>query len=237
MEKAGTQSTQNLFIDYEVAGLGDRIGAYLLDSLITGAYFAALIFYNTQLMELPAWLNILLIMPPFFYHLFCEIFLNGQSLGKKQLNIKVVRLDGTQPGLGNYLLRWLLRPIDIWLYGSVAIITILVNGRGQRVGDLLAGTTVVKYGEHHQEPEPQLSESLQEEEAYQLQFPQVSSLSQQEIAQIRETLRNYRLSADTYPVKEMSDKMQQRLSIQTSMPPLALLDALLKDYEYIRTRS
>ena len=235
MQKVGIHTTQNVLIDYEVAGLGDRIGAYLLDSLLTGSYFVALGFFNAKVTELPTWLNIMLILPPFLYHLLCEIFLNGQSLGKRQLNLKVVRLDGTQPGIGSYLLRWLLRPIDIWLYGSVAIITILVNGKGQRLGDLAAGTTVVKYQANQHDFERQLYTPLQEEE-YEVQFPQVSRLTEQDIALIRETLRNYRLTANTMPVKVMSDKAQKLLDIETDMPPIKLLHTLVKDYEYVNTR-
>lgn len=236
MQKVGIQTTQNVLIDYEVAGLGDRIGAYLLDSLLTGTYFVGLVYFNAQVQELPTWANILLILPPFLYHLLCEIFLNGQSLGKRQLNLKVVRLDGTQPGLGSYLLRWLLRPVDIWIYGSVAIITILLNGRGQRLGDLAAGTTVVKYQPHQHNFEQQLYQPLQEEE-YKPQFPQVSRLSEQDVALIRETLRSYRLSGNTQPVKVMSDKAQQLLDIQTDMPPLKLLHTLVKDYEHTSAHS
>ncbi|WP_224996682.1 RDD family protein [Cesiribacter sp. SM1] len=231
MQKVGIQTTQNVLIDYEVAGLGDRIGAYLLDSLLTGAYYVVLFLVNSEVTELPTWLNILLILPPFLYHLLCEMLLNGQSLGKRQLNLKVVRLDGTQPGIGSYLLRWLLRPIDIWLYGSVAIITILINGKGQRLGDLAAGTTVVKYRNQQYGFDQQLYRPSQEDE-YEVQFPQVNRLQEKDIALIRETLRNYRLTGNTQPVQLMANKAQDLLSIQTDLPPLKLLHTLVKDYEH-----
>lgn len=236
MQKVGIQTTQNVLIDYEVAGLGDRIGAYLLDSLLTGSYYIVLFLINSEVSEMPTWLNILLILPPFLYHLLCELFLNGQSLGKRQLNLKVVRLDGTQPGIGSYLLRWLLRPIDIWFYGSVAIITILINGKGQRLGDLAAGTTVVKYRNQHHGFEQQLYKPMQEEE-YELQFPQVTRLNEQDIALIRETLRNYRLTGNTQPVQVMAEKAQELLGIQTQLAPLKLLHTLVKDYEHSSTQS
>ena len=232
MQKVGIQTTQNVLIDYEVAGLGDRIGAFLLDALLIGAYYVGLSLANYYQDGLPTWLNAVLLLPPFLYHLLCEIFLNGQSLGKRQLNLKVVRLDGTQPGIGSYLLRWLLRPLDIWLYGSVAIITILVNGKGQRLGDLAAGTTLVKYRNQQHSFEQQLYKPL-EEDSYQVQFPQVSRLSEKDVALIRETLRTYRLTGNTQPVLLMSDKAQELLGIQTTLPPLKLLHTLVKDYEHI----
>ena len=235
MQKVGIETTQNVLIDYEVAGLGDRIGAYLLDSLLTGAYYVIVFLINTEITPLETWLNILLMLPPFLYHLLCEIFLNGQSLGKRQLNLKVVRLDGTQPGIGNYLLRWLLRPLDIWLYGSVAIITILINGKGQRLGDLAANTTVVKFRPQQHNFERQLYTPV-EEETYQVQFPQVSRLSEKDVALIRETLRTYRLTGNGQPVQVMAEKAQELLNIQTDMPPLKLLHTLAKDFDYLSTR-
>ena len=236
MQKVGIQTTQNVLIDYEVAGLGDRIGAFLLDALLTGAYYTILVLINTEVSELPYWLNIILMLPAFLYHLLCEIFFNGQSLGKRQLHLKVVRLDGTQPGIGSYLLRWLLRPIDIWLYGSVAIITILINGKGQRLGDMAGGTTVVKYKASQHTFEQQLYQPLQDD-GYEVQFPQVSRLSEQDIALIRETLRNYRLTANAQPVQIMADKAHELLGIQTNLPPLKLLHTLVKDYEHLSTRA
>ena len=52
---------------------------------------------------------VILYLPFFFYDFLCEIFLNGQSIGKKILKIKVVKIDGTQPGLGSYFLRWIYK--------------------------------------------------------------------------------------------------------------------------------
>ena len=56
-----------------------------------------------------------------------------------------VLLDGSPPTLGAYLLRWLLILVDTEILTPlVAIITIAANGKGQRIGDIAAGTTVVK---------------------------------------------------------------------------------------------
>jgi uncharacterized RDD family membrane protein YckC len=236
MQKVEIQTTQNVFIDYEVAGLGDRIGAFLLDALLVGAYYTVLSLVHIYLYTLPVWLIITLIIPPFLYHLLCEIFLNGQSPGKRQLHLKVVRLDGTQPGIGSYLLRWLLRPLDIWLYGSVAIITILINGRGQRLGDMAAGTTVVKYSPQQHNFDQQFYKPAQTDEPHEVQFPQVSRLNEQDMALIRETLRTYRLTGNAKPVQLMAEKAQQLLSIETPMPPLKLLHTLVKDFDYLSGR-
>lgn len=67
--------------------------------------------------------------------------MNGQSIGKRARKIKVARMDGGRPSLGQYVMRWVLRPIDSISY--LGALVILINGRGQRLGDLAAGTCVV----------------------------------------------------------------------------------------------
>ena len=78
-------------------------------------------------------------LPTTFYSLIFEIAMNGQTPGKYLNKIRVVKIDGSKPTLGSYLTRWLLRIIDIWFFtGSVAVFTILFNGKGQRLGDIAA---------------------------------------------------------------------------------------------------
>ncbi|MEZ4901009.1 MAG: RDD family protein [Spirosomataceae bacterium] len=85
------------------------------------------------------------VLPILLHPISTEYFLNGQTLGKRAMNIRVVLLDGNQPSLGAYILRWLLILIDTEILTPlVAILTISVGGKGQRIGDVAAGTTVIK---------------------------------------------------------------------------------------------
>ena len=146
MQTVSVRTAQNVVIDYPVASLGDRILAYFIDVLIIIAYFILifLIMASGDVGSTALFISTLVI-PPFLYHLLFEIFMNGQSPGKRQMNIKVVRLDGTPATIGNYIIRWLLRLIEIdFLSGAVALLTIAISGKGQRLGDIAAGTTVVK---------------------------------------------------------------------------------------------
>jgi uncharacterized RDD family membrane protein YckC len=99
------RTTQNVVIDYPLAGLGDRILAFLNDALILAAY-AGLCWLAFDRLELVVdWITMLFIYIPYLlYHLLFEIFMDGQSPEKRQRKIKVVRLDGTSPSIGNYLL-------------------------------------------------------------------------------------------------------------------------------------
>ena len=133
-------------ISYTLAGLSDRIFAYLIDILIMISVTVVLIIIiaTTGLIDTSPFLLILAVLPAFFYHLILEIAMHGQSIGKKMMHIKVVNLDGTEANLGGYLLRWLIWPLDTFLYGGIAIMCITIGGKGQRLGDMAAGTTVIK---------------------------------------------------------------------------------------------
>ncbi len=236
MQKVGIQTTQNVLIDYEVATLGERIGAYLLDGILLLAYLFLLGYINIDVYQLPIWVNIILGLPVLLYHLVCEVFFNGQSIAKRQLHIKVVRLDGTSPSLGSYLLRWILRPVDFLLYGSVAILCILIGGKGQRLGDIAAGTTVVKYHKDSLRYIPPVYTSDLPED-YVVHFPQVNRLTDEDIALIRETLQLYRRTANAEPVQVMSEKAKELLQVETSMPPVKFLNVLIKDYQYLSAQA
>jgi len=69
--------------------------------------------------------------------------ITGQTLGKKIVGIRVVRVNGSDIGLINALLRHLLDWLDFALFGLIAIITVGMNQRNQRIGDMVAGTIVV----------------------------------------------------------------------------------------------
>lgn len=64
------------------------------------------------------------------------------TVGKKLLRLKVVRVDGTQPSVGAHLVRGLFLPVDLACF-LPGLITSLASDNRQRVGDRLAGTTVV----------------------------------------------------------------------------------------------
>ena len=144
MDNISIHTTQNVDIEYQLASIGDRILATLLDYLLFLAYFLFAALTKWELFDSIAIMSIL-VLPILFYDLICEVLFQGKSFGKMIMKIKVVMLDGTQANFGAYLLRWLLRIIDMRLFGgALALIAILINGKGQRIGDMAAGTTVIK---------------------------------------------------------------------------------------------
>ena len=228
MQKISIETTQNVKIDYISAGIGDRILAYIIDSLVILAYFGILVFVFNLLSTNSMVITVALIIPPFLYHLLCEIFMNGQSIGKRQMKIKVVKLDGSSPGIGAYLLRWILRPIDITLFsGGIAILTIAITRHNQRLGDLAAGTTVVKVDAQQELP------VFAVEENYTPRFPEVVNLSDADVEVIQKVLKVYRDSGNHQPVLVTVEKMKDVLQVDSELPPLQFLYTLVKDYKYL----
>jgi len=206
-------------------------------------YLIAFIFFYLWLLNAtegspsyyPVAYFVILFLPLFFYHLLCETFLNGQSFGKKLMKMRVVKLDGTQAGIGSYFLRWILAPIDIYFtYGSVGLVTMLVNGKGQRLGDLAANTTVVKL-----KAEAKLEDTILKVTPvnYEVKFPQVSSLSDKDISLVKEVLDlNYRkpdITVYTRILNKTKEAIEKKIGVTTNLHPLTFLDTVLKDYNYL----
>ncbi|WP_119070449.1 RDD family protein [Rubrobacter indicoceani] len=96
---------------------------------------------SVSLSGLPALLFFALI---FGYYIFMEGRF-GQTVGKMLLGIKVVReSDGNVPGYGGAALRTVLRIVDGFLAYLVGFIVVLVSGKNQRLGDMVAHTLVVR---------------------------------------------------------------------------------------------
>lgn len=228
-QRIGIETAQNVNVEYPLAGIGLRIQAFFLDVLVIVGYFATILLIFSQVeIEPPTALLVVLGLPPFLYHLLCEIFMNGQSIGKRQMKIKVVKLDGSAPGIGDYLLRWLLRVIDISLMsGAVAVLSIAITRNDQRLGDLAAGTTVIK--EITGEP---LS-VFAVEENYQTTFPEVTRLKDTDIDIIMRVIHTYRESGQIAPVQATARKVQDLLQVESDLRPLQFLYTVVRDYKFL----
>lgn len=237
MQTVTVRTTQNVFIEYPVASLGDRILAYFIDLLIIIAYYILSIIFLTGTNAFSIALVIgVLIIPAFLYHLVFEIFMNGQSPGKRQMRIKVVRLDGTPPTIGNFIIRWLLRLIEIdALSGAVALITIAVSGKGQRLGDVAAGTTVVRLVERHEVTAKEVFTVA--DESYTPVFLQVIQLTDQDIELIQQTLEVNRNTGNQVPMLSVTERIKSTLGIQTDLPPVTFLYTIVKDYGYLTSKT
>ena len=144
MAESGIITGQYVRIQPTVASVGDRIFAQLIDWGVLLAYFALLTWFIVVTGIDGWWWMVLYLFPLFFYSLLCEILNQGQTLGKMALNIRVVKMDGSMPTLGSYLMRWMLFLIDGPATSFVGLVAMILTRNNQRLGDMAAGTVVIK---------------------------------------------------------------------------------------------
>jgi uncharacterized RDD family membrane protein YckC len=84
------------------------------------------------------------------YPVVSEALWRGRTLGKLIAGLRVVRTDGGPVGLRQTAVRGALGLFDVWLtLGSLGLITIILSGRDQRLGDIAAGTVVLRVSRDH----------------------------------------------------------------------------------------
>jgi uncharacterized RDD family membrane protein YckC len=232
MHTISVRTAQNVLIHYPVASIGDRILGHLIDQLIKTLYILAVFAFLINVRDFDEWIIIFLFtLPLLLYTLVFEIFMNGQTPGKRAMNIQVVRLDGTPPSIGGYVIRWLFALIEFTLLsGIIAVVVVLVSGKGQRLGDIVAGTAVVKLIKQEAVTSKEIFVST--EETYQPTFNQVIALSEQDIELIQQALEVNRTQGNSKPMLMATDRVKSLLGIQTDMPPVKFLYTIVKDYQY-----
>ena len=229
-------TAQNVTLNYDVASVGARMLAGLLDVIFMYAY-VLLIFYfldaTDLLVDIEEWQFIILILPYLFYHFILELLFNGQSFGKMITKIKVIKADGSQAGIGSYFLRWLFGLFEIHMSGgTAAAIAILFNGKGQRLGDMAAGTRVISL-----KPKTSLTKDTilaPVTDDYQPQFVQVKKLSDKDVEIIAKAYKKAISDKNYKLVNQLADKIKATTGIQTEMPNIQFVETVLKDYSKLK---
>jgi len=236
MQTIQVRTTQNVFIHYPVASVGDRILAHLLDRVILIVMLLALwaLLYSLDLDE--EWVAIVVLGLPFLlYSLLFEIFMNGQTPGKRVLNIKVIRLNGTPATVGDYVLRWIFAFVDIGILGgAIAVILVAAGGKGQRLGDIVAGTSVIKQVEQAEITAKEVF--VVADNTYQPLFTQAIQLTESDIDLIQRALEVNRDLGNMKPMLVITEKLKTQLGIQTDLPPVKFLYTLIKDFNHLTSR-
>lgn len=241
MEGLLVETTQNVALEYQPASVGERILAYLIDLLVLMAWFfgVSLIMgmfsgrYSREANSLVVFFGVLL-MPAVLYDLAMEALFNGQSIGKKALGIRVVMLEGRQPTLSAYLLRWLFRLLETSLFpffGVIAIVTIAINGKGQRLGDVAAKTTVVKL-----RPPVTLERVVavpNVDPNYQVTYPEATVLTDQDATTLRRALQKGVRMENDYLLAVAAEKAKEVTGITTHQDDATFLRTLLRDHAHL----
>lgn len=235
-------TSQNIDIDYEYAGLGERILARLIDigilfvlALAAAASEGVFHRFDNLLKGIPIAMVLWFLLLA-FYDLISEAFFNGQSVGKRVMKIKVISLDGCQPSFGQYLMRWLFRIVDFGITVQLgALVSVVLTEKNQRIGDLVAGTTLIRT---HPRTDFNQVAFAPVDDSYQPVFQEASQLRNSEIVLIHEVIENVRRS-DNFPLLyQTAARLKQHLNIVApyGMDDLAFLETLVKDYNYAAVR-
>lgn len=227
-------TTQNVRLNFELASLGDRLLAGIIDILILWGVVLGFRLGLPQTIPVQVTMYALIIL----YHPLFELFNNGRSIGKLVMKTRVIRLDGTEPTVGDYALRWLLGLFEVLIsQGSVAMISFLFGEKSQRLGDMAAGTTVAKL-----KPRVTLEQTLFEEtdENYQPQYPQAGELSSADIETLKEVItainKTYTVSTITL-IEKTRATIEAKLGIKAiEKDTLSFISRIVKDYNFISSK-
>jgi uncharacterized RDD family membrane protein YckC len=242
MTQLSITTTQNVNINFTAASLGVRILALLADLLIQISYMFFiywLIFdifeFDYVIREWDYWsimaLQTVIFLPVMFYTLTMESVFDGQTLGKRLLKLKVVKIDGYQADFGDYMIRWLLRMIDIFFaFGLIGLITSLVTKNTQRLGDLAAGTAVITLKNNISIDHTILQEI---DSQYVPTYPTVIQLTDNDIRIIKETFNVAIKDRDYNIFTKLRTKIEQVTGIRNqSGSDEVFIGIILMDYNY-----
>lgn len=230
-------TTQNVTINYELADAKDRIFSTLIDALIMtvglillSVGISAIGFFNNE-----EYFFILVVAPViFFYHPVMEILFDGQSPGKRMLGLKVVKLTGVEPSLNDYFMRWAFRPIDIsFSLGSIGIMLISSSEKAQRLGDIVANTTVIKTSPSQRIHLNDIL-NIRSLENYVPTYPAVKNFSEQDMLLLKEVMDRsikYNNDAHVEALSEAAFTVKERLGLEkVPADRIAFIKTLIKDY-------
>lgn len=122
--------------------VGARIVALIVDEVVLGVS-SIVIFLTAASQDSVTLLYVGITVLFLGYHILFE-GLRGQTIGKMLMGVIVVGVDNEPCTFGEAIIRNLLRPIDAFLFYTVGLVAMLVTSHRQRVGDIVAGTSVVR---------------------------------------------------------------------------------------------
>lgn len=254
----------NIDIEFTAPPFYRRLFAWVIDIVIQIFYLIVVIRFLNYLvremrgrdddMKIMA-ISLVLLLPFLLYHVILEITMDGQSIGKKLLGIKVVSENGGKPSIGQFIIRWLIRTSDYTLIvivilipyaqifgpqvywgiaGAICLLVadlVLVNTRKQqRLGDILAHTVLINTRQNEKITDTVF---LEVSDGYVPQFPQIMQLSDRDMNALKGIIDTSKKHKDHHMAYMASEKIKAHLKIETTLEPEAFLEVLLKDYNYL----
>jgi len=241
MSELSINTTQNVRINFTAATIGQRILAFGTDLLILIAYFILVVMFlnysglGDAMGKMDPWsaaaITIVLFVPVTFYSIFWESLFEGQTLGKRLLKIKVVKIDGYQASFGDYFIRWLFRIVDILAsFGTAGFISIVVSEKSQRLGDMAAGTAIISL-----KNDISINSTILEDinEDYVPIYPSVIKLSDNDVRIIKDNFQRAKKHNDHEIIRKLKSKIEAVTGIKNqSGNDSDFIKTVLKDYNY-----
>ncbi|MCI4666725.1 MAG: RDD family protein [Bacteroidia bacterium] len=266
MNTISIPTTQNIELEYPVAGVQERLLSGFIDAVVLGAYILgfhyifqrlAIIDYSQEFWEdeLDSWqvLYYLCWLPAMFYSLIAESVFRGQTLGKLLTRTRTIHLNGNMPDTASYFLRWLFKLIDVWFFtgfsafavytgnfalgfalfvifsGWIGILVITIAKNNQRLGDLVAGTTVIKL-----KLVTTFLDTIYVEtsDAYKVVFPEIRSLSDRDVSILKTVLDVGLKNKNPVLLNKLANKVKDVAGIESKMPNQQFLETILADYNH-----
>ncbi len=153
LDAVGIVTPEAVVLEFPTASVGSRGVAKLLDLLAQGAtLFGLILLIGLANRGLPSGVTVALVVfvvfgVVFLYPLVMETLTRGKTLGKMAMGLRVVTVEGAPIRFRHALLRALLLLVELFVFppgGALAVICILVSSRDQRLGDVVAGTIVIR---------------------------------------------------------------------------------------------
>lgn len=259
MSNISINTAFNIELDFVLAPLYKRILAYIIDFVLMVIYMYAMKTFlhgDSSLYDADfIGLDILIVsFPMLIYSLVTELTFNGQTLGKKIVGIRVLSLESGETTVGQFILRWITKFFE-WpmLFGFVVlngpylmaytmltgflglglIIVIAVTPKNQRLGDLIAGTTVVNTSSRFSLTDTVFMDLNHD---YVASYPQVMQLSDNDINTIRRIMENGYRRNKTQLYGRVVRRVCEVLNIQSKLQDYDFLKVILADYNYLATK-
>ena len=226
-------------IEQTPATVGDRIFGRIIDLIALSVYFYAVTAF---LFWLPMdgtsmWQRVLVLIilyvPAIGYTFLSELLFGGRTLGKYIMKTRVVMADGSSPTMGALLLRYVCEMVDIWM-GCIGLVFIIGTRRHQRLGDLAAGTMVVRT-EDMSHMRISISEFAYARRGYTPTYANATLLSPRQADILRRTV-SYGDKAGEARTYSLAAKVAHLLSLpgyQWQTDCLEFLRTVLNDYMFL----
>jgi len=260
----------NIELDFEIAEFHKRFFAWFIDAIIVVIYYivAMNIFsglegsmkgdeYGQDLWAI----FLIFLLPVSLYPLVLEITLNGQTIGKKLVGLKVVNETGGSATISQFILRWMLRSSDLFVVLIILaflsrdpflityvirallftfclmvtdVICIIATKKSQRLGDMAAGTLLINA---RSKSNLEQTVFIETEEDYKPSYPEVMRLSDRDMNVIKTVLDNISKRKDWALADRTASKVESALHIKArpDQDSVSFLQTLLKDYNHIST--